>query len=355
MNIGFLKSKVKEIRSELEKDAKTIIFDIHPQYASLFNWKSGQHVNVQLDPQGQDIRRSYTISSSHVLGESLAITVKRIKDGVASNYINDKLNEADEVWIMPPNGNFFVEPDANAHRSHYFFGAGSGITPLFSMIKTIIVKEPNSQCFLLYGNKNENQIIFHDALEELKEEYEGRFVIKHILSEPNQTSDFKAWRLGRINTIAVQDFIAENPSNAQDTEYYICGPDSMNEDVTDALKDLNIVETRIHFESFTAKSGNNQDSDIMMDSRIEVNLYGRVEYLNVPEGQSILEAMQDAQMDPPYSCQSGLCGSCKAQLKQGTVTMENPEALTPNEINYGTILTCQARATSETLEIEFED
>ncbi|MEX0349363.1 MAG: 2Fe-2S iron-sulfur cluster-binding protein [Paracoccaceae bacterium] len=342
---------VAEIQREIDGEATNVTFGVPTELTEQFAWQAGQHLTVRFRINGEEHRRSYTISNPP--GAALRITVKRVKGGVVSNHIGDALAPGDHVDVMPPFGHFRLEPKGQSRRTHYLFGAGSGITPLYAMIASVLKNEPHSSAHLIYANKNAASIIFQDKFEKLLAQYPERLTIRHILSRPSILSWFSPWRTGRMDASAIQAAISETPPIAQDTQYWICGPGSMNANVRAALQGLDVPSERIHMESF----GGIAESDVSVTgvaATARIVLNGETTEVPVAIGQTILEAAQSAWLDPPFSCQSGVCGACVARLTDGSVHMRNRMALEDAEIAKGLILSCQSVATQSDLTVKFE-
>ncbi|WP_037311433.1 ferredoxin--NADP reductase [Ruegeria halocynthiae] len=343
--------KISDIRQEIDGAATSVTFHVPPELTDLFQWQAGQHLTLKFLIDGKEHRRSYTISNPP--GAALRITVKRVKGGVVSNHIGGALTIGDQVEVMPPFGQFTLHPGALKRRTHYFFGAGSGITPLYAMINAVLDGEPYSVAHLVYGNTNVETILFHAQLEQLLTRFPTRFTIRHVLSAPSMWASLRPWRKGRLDAETVQAAIAEAPPVAQDAQYWICGPGGMNVDVKAALTGLDVPADRIHMESFGAAADDNDNvQGIAATARVE--LAGSVSEIPVAADQTLLEAARAAGLAPPFSCQSGVCGACVARLTDGSVQMRNHVALEDADIAKGLILTCQSVATQEALAVKFE-
>lgn len=345
--------RVLETREEIGGAAKSVLFDVPENLRETYKWRAGQHLTLifQLPDQGGEVRRCYTISSSPVSGTPLRITVKRVKDGLISNHINDTLVAGSEVEVLLPSGTFCLDPGDTLRRTHYFFGAGSGITPLFSMIHTMLIAEPYSVGHLVYGNRNDESIIFKKELEGLQEAYPDRFTVHHVLSSPSMWSSFKPWRKGKIDLKLIEDLFTKHPPYAQDTQYYICGPGNMNTTIKKDLQRLDVPTNRIHLENF---GGNIQEAEVKgVASTAQIELNGQTYEIQIAADQSILAAALEAGMEPPFSCQSGICGACRAHLTSGTAAMKTCAALDQDEISKGSILTCQAIPTTQAIKVRY--
>ena len=351
MTPEFHRLEVAEVRAETDA-AVSVMFDIPDRLKDAYRWRPGQHVTLRLKIDGEEVRRSYSISASPYSGDPLRITVKRVESGLVSNHINDTVAAGGTIDVMTPFGGFCLDPGETARRTHYFFGAGSGITPLFSMLHSVLLAEPHSTAHLIYGNADADTVIFREALDTLVEDHGGRLTVSHVLSNPSMWSWFSPWRTGIVDEAAVGAFVDANPPYAQDAQYYICGPGGMNGSVTVALMNLDVPAERIHSESFGAPDpADTSVEGIASEATIHVN--GRAETMQIAQGETILRAARRAGMEPPYSCEAGVCGACRAKLTDGSAHMRSRAALEDDEIAAGYVLTCQAVPTSERIEVDY--
>ena len=271
---------------------------------------------------------------------------------------------------MSPQGKFIVETQHDLQRDHYFFAGGSGITPIMSMIQSLIEEEPMSSVYLLYCNRNEESIIFKDRLDALADNHAGQFTIRHILSQPGGKSKgikaifgkkndkWKGWK-GRIDNSIVQKFLDENNTKSGNNNYYLCGPGGLIESVESYLKASGVDSSTINREYFT-----NPDQKVDTDStnlendsdcKAEVTLNGETFSAVIPSGKTVLEALMEMGKDPPYSCTSGACSTCVAKISEGEVAMDVCFALDDDEISSGYILTCQSRTKTNVIKIVYEN
>ena len=261
MSQKFYALSVADVQRETP-NAVTVHFQVPEDQKATFEYKAGQYLTLRFDLDGQEERRAYSMSSSP-LENHLAVTVKEVEGGKVSAKINRSLKAGDQVEVMPPEGRFTIKLDPDQRRSFYFFGAGSGITPLMSLIKTILEEEPQSTVHLLYGNRDEENIIFQEALEKLEQRYAGQLVVKHILSQPKKEAIkgigglFKkgktswAGAVGRIDNKAVKRFLEENPQRTKEAHYFVCGPTGMMQTIEHSLVELGIPKKSIKMEYFT--------------------------------------------------------------------------------------------------------
>jgi ring-1,2-phenylacetyl-CoA epoxidase subunit PaaE len=352
----YLFLKVKEIEKETE-EASTIHF-WHP-LNEVVAYRPGQFLTLLLPQDDKKVRRSYSMSSSPYTDVSLAITIKRVPGGFASNLLLDSVKEGDVLEAMEPTGNFFPKQEDDQTRQVVFIGAGSGITPLFSILKSILMVEQESEIFLLYGSRNEESIIFDEKLKSLKAKYKDRFHLVHTLS---QASDTWEGEKGRLNKTHILKIIEVIPTlNKREAEYFLCGPDDMMEEAHRALAILAVPEKQIRKESFlTAIAA--QPGEVTMDEEDdslktrEITLfYEGTEYkLPVKPHETVLEAALNMDIDLPYSCQAGMCTACLGRCTSGKVQLDEEDALSEAELNEGFVLTCVSRPMSDDVVIEVE-
>jgi len=339
------------------KDATTVTLEVPEKIRDSFNYYPGQHLIIKFKINEKEVRRSYSLNSSPFNEEALQVTIKRVQGGLVSNYIGDHLKVGDEVDVMTPRGRFYAEVEEGTYKTYFLFAAGSGITPIISILESVLIASPNSTVNLLYGNSKQSSIIFKKELDDLLEEYPDRLRVVHTLSDPNVWSTWKQWkgRKGRIDSEAVEWFITNHPPIAQSTEYYICGPGAMNINVRNTLLGLQIPKKIIHIEQFAGSTEESNDSiKEVDDALLSATLNGAVHQLSIPKGKTVLQVLKEAKVNPPYSCESGVCGTCVAQVIEGTAEMKSCMALEEEEINQGLVLTCQTYPTSKTLNVKFK-
>lgn len=361
MALQFYSIKVKELVRETI-DTLSITFDIPSELESVFSYKHGQYITVKVPVNGNDNRRAYSISTSPIEQSKLSITVKKVDDGVVSRYINESINVGDILEVMPPLGNFTIELSPVNSGVYFLIGAGSGITPLMSILKTILVSEPVSKVFLLYQNRNEESIIFANQFNEMAEKYNGRFHLTHILSQPS--SDWNGEK-GRLDNTFIEKYISQNAgNNVFSAHYFLCGPQGLMQSSEMALRNLKVASHQIHKEIFTITqtSPDEGNENIVLDSndeiitrKVKIILYSEeVEFLVEPD-ETILTAAQREGQDPPFSCQIGACSTCRAKLISGKVYMDERDSLTDEEIEEGYVLTCQAHPLTDDVVIDYDD
>lgn len=361
MPTGFYKLKVDKIIRETA-DAVSVRFLVPPALKNQFVYKPGQYLTLHHEINGEDIRRSYSVCSSPYLDEMPTVAVKEVENGRMSTFLNRELKEGDLIDAMPPLGNFVVEPEESKQRHFVLFGGGSGITPLKSIALTILHKEPKSRIVLVYANRDTDSVIFEEELKQLEAEFGQRFRVIHSYDTPPAGWDGLS---GFLNESKVQDILSkEFPTLAQMSQYYICGPGPMMDVVKNGLLGAGIANDQIHTEYFTASAEKGQGTSTTAageeyeeeigDHMVKVEVYGEQHEIMVKQDQSILEAAQDAGLDPPYSCTVGVCTTCRAKVLHGRVNMDEREGLTDGEIAEGYVLTCQSHPVSKGVDLVYE-
>ena len=348
--------KVKEVEKETD-EAATIHF-WHP-LNEVIVYRPGQFLTLLLPTEdGSKLRRSYSMSSSPYTDVSLAITVKRIPGGFASNMLLDTIKEGDILEAVEPMGSFFPKQEDDQVRQVVFIGAGSGITPLFSILKSILIVEPESSVFLVYGSRKEDTIIFKNKIAALKEKYGDRFQVVHTLSQPSESWSGET---GRLNKTHILKILGQLPDlNSNEAEYYLCGPEDMIDEAKSALSILGVPDPKVRRESFATASSTQPGEVIVAEddtykTREVTIFYEGTEYkVPVQAHETVLEAALNMDIDLPYSCQAGMCTACMGRCVSGTVQMDEDEGLTQGEKDAGFILTCVTRPLTDDVILEVE-
>lgn len=347
---SFYKLSIKEVRRETP-EAVSILFNIPEELKSHYKFVAGQYVTIKLTLDGKEIRRAYSICSAPNSGE-LRVAVKAVKNGAFSQLANTVLKSGDILEVSNPEGNFVFEPKQDRQRNYAAFTAGSGITPVLSIIQTILNEEPNSTFVLVYGNKTPEHTIFHNALLELQSKYVGRFFVQFVYSQTKIEGEI----FGRIEKSTVNFILNNKYKTVEFSKFYLCGPEEMINVVSATLKEHNVSEKNIKFELFTSSSVENEVAiSENGHSKITVILDDEETTFDMSQQQNILDASLKHGLDAPYSCQGGICSSCLAKVTKGSAEMKKNSILTEKEVANGLILTCQAHPTSEEITIDFDD
>lgn len=358
MSIHFHKLRINDIRKETN-DCISISFDIPPTLQNAFSFEQGQNITLRKQFNGEEIRRSYSICTSPLENE-LRVAVKKVEGGLFSSFANDTLQIGDEIEVLPPTGKFNTRLDPQHAKKYLAFAAGSGITPVISIIKTTLQTEPQSSFTLVYGNRSRSSIIFFEELEALKNTYLQRFNFINILSRERTDAAINYGRINRDKLVELSRLISYQNMD----EIFICGPEEMIFIVKDFFEETGIPVKKIHFELFTTP-GQKTSTDRLqkvasadekeVQSKITVKLDGRS--FDFPLGfnsESILDAALQQGADLPYACKGGVCCTCKAKLLEGKVEMDVHWGLEEEEIEQGYILTCQSHPITPEVVVDFD-
>ena len=347
---SFYKLSIKEIIKETA-DAVSILFNVPEELKSHYTFVAGQYVNLKVTLDGQEIRRAYSICSAPKSGE-LRIAVKSIKTGFFSKFANEKLAVGNVIEVGTPEGKFKFEPKTDRQKNYAAFVAGSGITPVFSILKSVLEEEPNSTFVLVYGNKSEKDTIFHNQLHDLQLQYVGRLFVQYVYSQ--STADNAL--LGRIDHTTVNFILKNKHAEMEFSKFYLCGPEEMINLVSNTLKENNISDSDIKFELFSTSS-NNKEATSGADGHTKISILVDSEEttFEMSQQQTLLEAALKQGLDVPYSCQGGICSSCICRITEGAAEMKKNQILNESEVAEGLTLACQAYPTTTTIKIDFDD
>lgn len=357
--------QVADIRRETA-DCVSVAFAIPPELREEFKFSQGQNITIRSRIGGEEIRRSYSICSSP-LEDELRIAVKKVPGGLFSTFANDQLVKGADLEVLPPTGKFYTELNASHRKNYLAFAAGSGITPILSLIKTTLATEPHSHFTLVYGNRHRPSIIFRDQLESLKNRYMQRLAVHHILSREKMDIPLNQ---GRITPGKCGELCDKLIDLSTTDEIFICGPAEMIFTVKDWLEEKGVAPRQIHFELFNTinsgtqpgKRGGQKEGQTGEDpslkgkiSKVTIKLDGISYDFDLPfEGEPILDAALEQGADLPFACKGGVCCTCRARLTEGKVDMEVNYALEKEELAAGFILTCQSHPRSERVVVDFD-
>jgi len=348
--------KIADIYKET-KDCSVLSFEIPQELKQEFQYKQGQHLTLKSIINGQDTRRSYSLCSSP--NENIwKIAVKKINGGLFSTFVNDTIKTGDFLDVMPPNGNFYTEINPKKAKNYIAFAAGSGITPILSIIKTHLASEPNSTFKLFYLNRTVKSIIFKEEIEQLKNTYFDRFEIFHFLTKEHRSIELLNGRFTKEKLQVLTKNIIDIPSTY---ECFICGPEQMIFLIRDELVAAGLDKNKIHYELFT--SGITEEDKARMAKIVEKKVEGtdvtiidggkEFHFVMDDDFDNILDGALAAGADLPFACKGGVCSTCKCKVVSGTVEMKINYALDENEVAKGLVLSCQAVPTSEKVVVDF--
>ncbi|MFD2915556.1 FAD-binding oxidoreductase [Psychroserpens luteus] len=349
--------KVADIYKETE-DTSVVTFEVPSELQDAFKFRQGQHLTLKADIGGEDIRRSYSLCSSP-LDNQWKVAVKLIPNGKFSTYVNDELKTGDQLEVMSPSGNFGVEINAEKAKNYLFFAAGSGVTPVLSMVKTHLKAEPNSTCKLFYVNKTAKSIIFKEELEQLRNAYFGRFEIYYFLTKERR--DIELFN-GRFDDEKMQVLTKTFIDIPDTSEVFLCGPEKMVNYVSEYLINAGLPKELVHYELFVTGLS---DEDIKRAERLAKQNVEGVEVTIVDGGKefsftmtkdydNILDAALGAGADLPFACKGGVCSTCKCEVKEGAVEMKVNYALSDKEVSQNLVLSCQAVPITDKVVVDFD-
>lgn len=351
-----------DVRPETET-AICITFDVPEELKSTFQFTQGQFLTLRQEIDGEDLRRSYSICSGVDDGH-MRVGIKRVSGGKFSNYANDNFKLGSTVEVMPPQGSFNTELNSDNQKNYMCIAAGSGITPILSIVKSILSKEPNSKVTLIYGNKRTNSVMFKDDLGYVKNSYMDRFTWINIMNHEDQGSDLLNGIIDNEKGTELHKAKLINIFKTDDV--FICGPEAMMSEVSRGFRASGFDDSRIHYELFANSS---EDAEKILEksqeriaaygenktSKVTVVADGRaINFELATVGKNILDAGMHNGLDLPYACKAGVCSTCKAKLIKGKVDMDISHGLEQHEIDAGYILTCQAHPISDEVEVDFD-
>ena len=351
----FHRLAVNELRRETA-DAVSMTFNIPQELADDYAFAPGQYLTLRTTMDGEEVRRSYSICSGPDDGE-LRIAVKKVDGGAFSSWAADELKAGDELDVMTPTGRFGVTTAPELARVYVGFAAGSGITPILSIVKGALAREPNSRFFLFYGNRSSTGVMFLEALEELKDRFLQRFSLFHVISGEEQDLQILHGRLdGEKVRVLLRSLV---PASSVD-HVFICGPTAMSEDIEATCRNIGITEDKIHVERFVSGLGGKPRPKAVIAPSAPPKAFasliidGKRREVPVAEGEAILDAALRAGVDLPFACKGGMCSTCRAKLVEGEAPMDVNYSLEPWELKAGFILTCQAKPVSEKIVVDYD-
>jgi ring-1,2-phenylacetyl-CoA epoxidase subunit PaaE len=357
--IHFHSLRIKKVEKETD-ECVSIEFDVPEELKEIFQFKQGQNLTIKKIFNGEELRRNYSICTSP-FDNKLKVAVKKSEGGVFSTWANQELKADDILEVLPPTGKFYTELNPSKKKNYVAFAAGSGITPILSIIKTTLITERKSEFTLVYGNRTKNSIIFKEELEALKDKFIDRFRIYHILSRELTDTEINN---GRIDVDKLELLFSKLINIKICDEFFVCGPEEMIFCIKGYLEGKGIANDKIHFELFTVPgqkqtANDKRQSEILKEegpkAKVSVKLDGIMFDFDLPyESESILDAALKQGADLPYACKGGVCTTCKAKLIEGQVSMDVNWGLEPDEVQKGYILTCQSHPQTDRIIVDFD-
>ncbi len=357
--LDFHPLRVKSVRADTD-DAVIVAFEVPGDLAERFRFTQGQHLTLKQQVAGSEQRRSYSICAGAFDGE-LRVGVRKVPGGVFSSWIHDALKPGDTIHVMPPEGRFFVPLEPGAARHYLGIAGGSGITPVLSIMKTVLAAEPRSRFTLLYGNRTLRSTMFMEELEDLKNRYLSRLSLQLVFSQ--EATDLPL-NSGRLDRAKVAEFMQSLIDPKSIDHVFICGPHGLNDDAESALRAAGVPEERIHIERFgvpvesseAAAARHAPREGDAADAKVTIIRDGTSRTIDFRAVQgNILDAAAAAGLEVPFSCKSGVCCTCRAKLLEGEVRMERNFALEKHEVAAGFVLTCQSHPLSERVTLSFDE
>lgn len=336
-------------KNMLSPDAVSLSFEVPSELESSFAFKAGQYLTLQTTINGNSVRRAYSICAAPQSGK-LSVGIKRVPKGLFSNYAFDQLQVGDKVEVMPPEGQF-VWPATQGGKNLLLIAAGSGITPILSIILSALSDTSVQQVALLYGNRSARDSMFREELLQLKEQHPDRFQLIEVFSREKQDNAL----FGRIGKPIVNYMLKSRLADWDFDQYYICGPEEMIKESSATLKEAGASPDRIHFELFTSSSEEPGGDLPEGKTRVTILLDEEENSFVMDASSSVLDAALKEGIDAPYSCQGGICSTCIARVTEGKVSMRKNQILTEDELEEGLVLACQAHPQTPVLAIDFDD
>jgi ring-1,2-phenylacetyl-CoA epoxidase subunit PaaE len=344
----FYNVHIKEVKQETA-DAVSVVFEIPENLKAEFTFSAGQYITLQKEIKNSPVRRAYSICSTPNSGE-IRVAIKAVKDGVFSTYATTHLKVGETIEIAAPEGRFLLNPEAN--KNYIAFAAGSGITPILSILKTVLKTELTATFTLVYGNKTVADTLFFEELNSLKETYPDRFNLHYIYSREVVKNGLR----GRIDENVTNYFVKNRYQETTFDAAFLCGPEAMIKEASKTLEKNNIAKENIYFELFTATVNEGKSDQVKEGvTEITVLLDDEETTFSMPQTDDILAASLRHSLDAPYSCQGGVCSSCLCRVTEGKAVMVKNAILTDTEVAEGLVLACQAYPTTATVTIDFDD
>lgn len=349
---------VADVRRETP-DCVSIAFEVPDGLRADYGFTAGQYLTLKTEVEGREVRRSYSISSGPTDGE-LRVAIRQVEGGLFSTFANENIGPGDRIEVMKPDGRFVLRPDVEREGHYVCIAAGSGITPVLSIVRAALLCEPKSSVTVVYGNRATGSVIFREELEDLKNRFPARLSLLHVLTRELQEAPMLN---GRIDRAKLDTMLGRLIDTDGTDAFFLCGPQEMIEAATTALADKGVDATRIRAELFTPSDDGvprpkkvAAPGETLPTRHVGVIVDGhRMDFDMVDDGTFLLDAALDRQADLPFACKGGMCCTCRAKLVEGQVEMDKTYGLDADEIEAGYVLTCQAVPLTDTVVLDYDD
>lgn len=356
----FYSLRVSDVHRETD-DSVSIAFEVPQNLINEYAFIPGQYLTIKANINNEEVRRSYSICAAPHEGE-LRVAVKKVEGGKFSSFANDELKAGVNMDVMTPMGNFVVKDLGEIKPVYVAFAAGSGITPIMSIMKTVLKENTSAEFVLFYGNKSSNSILFKEEIEDLKNMYTQRLSVYHVLSREFPGADLF---YGRIDQEKCVKFCNLLLNTSRVNQFMLCGPEAMIRDVSKGLEIAGVHPDKIMFELFTTPAqlegqrevtAQNKSNKKVENAEIKLIIDGEQSTFELStDGENILDSALQAGLDVPFACKGAVCMTCRAKVLEGEAMMDKNYALTDKEVEQGYVLTCQAHPVSQTLTVSFDD
>ena len=336
-------------KRQLTPGAVELSFTVPQDIQQNFAFKAGQYLTLSQEIDGTEVRRSYSLCSAPHQN-AWKVGVKKVDQGLFSSWANDQLEEGETLTVFAPEGNFTINPTESDDQHYLAFAAGSGITPIMSMIQEVMARAPRAKFTLVYGNQSPEQAMFLQELEALKQANAGRFEMILFYSR----ASLPETRFGRIESSTIKHLFQNELAGTSFDQYLLCGPEQMIQTLKEILPEQGAAPECIHDELFFSSI---ETPTEVKDGQCDLTIVldGETTVLHIDKNTPVLDAALDNDLDPPYSCQGGICSSCIARVTQGKADMIKNQILTDSEVAEGLVLTCQALAQSDQITVDYDE
>ena len=345
----FYSLSIKEV-TRITPSAVSVLFDVPAELKKEFKFIPGQYIDIRKELNGEELRRAYSICSS-LQSDELRIGIKEMIGGKFSVYANSSLKAGDHLEVSIPKGNFVLEPESTKNKKYLAIATGSGITPILSLVQSVLELEPKSKFLLLFGNRSIEDVMFKTELDVLQKTFPDRFFLHYVFSQKWKENDYT----GRINEAMIESVLSEDALNYNVDEVFLCGQEAMIDMAKEYFIKQGLTSKQVHFELFSVTEAPKKEKENFSgEAEVTIVLDDESTTFRMHQQETVLAAALKHGLDAPYSCQGGICSSCLAKLTYGKVKMDNNRILSKEELEEGLILTCQSHPVSEKISINYD-